>query len=62
LIGVDLGVFFKFLDIQLVMRHRVMRVRHTNLRKTLGRLLTANKEREDPRNIRLKRQCLKVEH
>ena len=62
MIRVDLGHELNAGRVVLVMRERVMGIRHTDLRIRAGALLAAEHEGHDPCQVGLEREELQVEH
>ena len=62
MIGVDLGVLLELGRVELVVRHRMVRVGHADLGIALGALLAADQIREHAGDVGLERQRLEVEH
>ena len=61
-IRIDLCDLRDLLGLLLMVRYRVMRVGHANLRVGHAAVLVSHHERDDPREVALKRQHLQIEH
>ena len=62
MIAVDLGHERDLVRTVAVMRQRMVRLVHANLRVYVRVLFAADHERDDPRQVALKRQELQVQH